>query len=153
MTQNFYAGVCMAILLAALSFTLTGCCHQQICVQAVDAATTEPLAGVVTEWRQDRHQMFLSIAHYGPIKLPSSGQDGTVEVKGVRRTWESHFVFSRPGYSNVYGSYYSGGSFYLSKHVSYFPPGPFEGEFRLEGKPETAVESNGCFLVTMSKAE
>ena len=153
MKPNLNAGPCLATLLAALALTSTGCCSQRICIKAVDATTAEPLAGVVTEWRQDRHQMFLHIAHYGPVKLPPSGQNGVIEVKGVRRTWESHFIFSCPGYSNVYGSYSSGGSFYLSKQISYFPLGPLEGEFRLEGKPETAAESNGCFLVTLSKTK
>lgn len=150
MKQNFHAGI---YLIAALAFTLTGCCSQNICVKAVDATTKKPLARVVTEWRQDRHQMFLHIAHYGPVKLPPSDQDGMIEIKGIRRTWESHFIFSCPGYSNIYGSFYTGGSFYLSDHISYFPPGPLEGEFHLEGKPQTAVESNGCFIVAMPKTK
>lgn len=152
MKQTVRADISLATFLAALTLALTGCANQQICIKAVDSTSAEPLDGVVTEWRQDRHQMFLHIAHYGPIKLPPSGRDGTVEVKGVRRTWESHFAFSRPGYSTVYGSYYSGGSFYLSTNISYYPPGPLAGEFRLDGKPETAVKSNGYFLVIMLKA-
>ena len=73
---------------------------------------------------------------------------------GVRRYWVSRFMFSCPGYANVYGSYASGSSFDLSKQISYFQP-PFEldGEFALKGEPETAVKSNGCFLIAMPKAK
>jgi hypothetical protein len=129
---------------------LVGCAHS-IRVKAVDAITGQPLAGVATEWRQNRHQMFQLIAHTGPIHLSPSDHDGLIEVRPIYRTWSSQFVFSLPGYQNVYGHYSWHRDLVVCTDVSYITSGQLEGEFRFEGKMEVASKSNWCFLVRMQK--
>jgi hypothetical protein len=141
---TLFVGACLGVAV------LAGCAHS-IRIKAVDATTGQPLVGVATEWRQNRHQMFQRIAHTAPTNLPPSGQEGLIEVRGIYRTWNSQFVFSLPGYSTVYGHYYSGGDLNLSTQVSRIPSGLFAGEFYLEGKLEAVGKTNGCFLVRMQK--
>src|SRR5271154_5504733 len=100
--------------LGALVGALAGCAHSNICIKAIDATTKEPLADVTTVWRQDRHQMFRTMIHDGPINLSASHENGIIEVGAVHRNWVSTLIFSCPGYSNVYGSY-TGGSLTLAK--------------------------------------
>ena len=140
----------LALVLGLLVFALAGCANQSICIKAVDASTQKPLAGVTTEWREHRHQMFRPLTHYGPTNLPPSGQDGLIEVRGLHQNWLSTFVFSCPGRSNVYGRY-SEGVLNVGKNVVYYPPGELDGEFRFSGDAETAIKTNGCFVIAIPK--
>jgi len=94
--------------------------------------------------------MFQTLKQEGPTNLPPSGPDGVVAVAGLHRWWTNDFIFSRPGYSNVYGGYGSGG-LTLGQSMRHFPPGPLQDQFILEGSMKAAVKSNGCFLVEMPK--
>ena len=134
-----------------LAVAMAGCANRSICIRAVDAKTRKPLAGVTTEWSEHRHQMFRPLTHYGPTNLPISGQDGQIEVRSLHKNWLSTFVFSCPGYPNLYGRY-SGGVLNVGTNVLYYPPGQLDGEFRLQGDTETAVKSNGCFVVPLPKS-
>ena len=133
----------------AMALVAVGCAHN-ICLKTVDATTGAPLAGTSVSWRQDRHDIVLGLASYGPTNLPPSGQDGVVEAVGLQRNWVSSFVFTHPGYSNVYGIY-SGGKLGLAERVSGLE-GRFKGQFILEGKLATASLSNGCFVVPLPKS-
>lgn len=140
-----------ATLLAALGFSSAGCCHQRIFLRTVDASSQEPLDGVRVEWRQERTQMFERVTHH-TLVLPLSSQKGVIEVNGIHCSWNSYFVFSRPGYSNVYGLYQSGRNFLLGHRIVYLPEGEFQGDFYLSGKADKAVKTNGCFVIPMSNA-
>jgi hypothetical protein len=138
----------LVIALIPVSLILAGCVRT-VCIKTVDAATGRPLAGVSTSWRQD-YDGYFHVKHEGPTNLPLTSQDGNISVGGLHRYWTSSFIFSCPGYSNVYGIY-SLGELGLAERVRYFPPGPFKDEFFLEGKLTSASLSNGCFLIPMQK--
>jgi len=128
---------------------LVGCAHT-IRIKIVDATTREPLEGVSTRWLQARHQMFQQLKQEGPTNLPPSRQDGTIVVGGLHTWWSSDLIFSCPGYSNVYGQYGSG-ILCLARRMRYFPPGPLQEQFILEGGVRVAEKSSGCFVVEMQK--
>jgi hypothetical protein len=159
--------------LGVLALALTGCALQTIHIRTVDANTGEPLAGVTTEWRQDRLQMFQTIVHSDAIKESPSGYEGMVEVGGVHRNWASTLAFSCPGYLNVYSSY-SGGTMTLAKKIVCIPFDPANERLHigdesktanishamrstdlmaLEGESQIAVKSNGWFIVPMQKSD
>jgi hypothetical protein len=136
--------------LGMLASALTGCAHQTIRLEAVDVNGRTPLAGVTTEWREHRYQMFRPITHYPPTNLPPTGQPGVVEIRGLHRNWRSTFIFSCPGYSNIYGRY-SGGTLQLGTNAVFYADGMLEGDFQFEGDTEIAIKSNGCFVIAMPK--
>jgi hypothetical protein len=138
------------IVLGPLALVVAGCAHD-ICLKTVDATTGAPLARTSVSWRQDRHDIVLGLASYGPTNLPPSGEDGVIHVGGLRRNWASRFVFTHPGYSNVYGIYSRGG-LGLAERVWDAGEGRFKGQFTLEGKLATASLSNGCFVVPLPKS-
>src|SRR5207302_9601841 len=147
MRPHFASSVRLLIALTPLSLAIS--CARTLRIKTVDAATGQPLAGVSTSWRQDYNGYF-RLEHEGPTNLPPSWQDGIIRIEGVHRYWGSRFIFSCPGYSNVYG-FYSVGRLGLAESVTYLPSGPLEDEFILEGKPTSASLSNGCFLIPMPK--
>ena len=102
------------------------------------------------QWVQARHQMFQLLKQEGPTNLPPSGPDGIVKVDGLHRWWSSDFTFSRPDYSNVYGTYGSG-NLTVSEQMRRFPSGPLQDQFWLDGHLTVAAKSNGCFLLQMQK--
>jgi hypothetical protein len=107
-------------LIAALFGMLfvAGCAHT-IKFKAVDAATGQPLAGVVTSWRQDSYDLLLGRAyHYGPTNLTASAEDGIVVVGGIYKRKVSKFILSRNGYATVYGGYHVGGNFTRAEHTN-----------------------------------
>jgi hypothetical protein len=154
MKLNKASGFKLVILLGILSLAFSGCAHR-IRFKPIDATTKEPLVGVSIRWLQFKHRMFSRSGHEGPTNLPPLGQNGIIKIGGLHTWWESEFIFSRPGYSNVYGGYETGvfknSDFTLGERVTYFPPGPFEDEFILEGKLTSANRSNGCFTIPMHK--
>ena len=137
------------IALCAATALLVGCTHT-ICLKVVDATTHQPLEGISTQWVQARHQMFQELKQEGPTNLPPTGLDGVIKVSGLHRWWSSDFIFSRPGYSNVYGLYGTRG-LTLSGQLRRFPAGRLQDQFYLEGNLVVADKSNGCFLVEMQK--
>ena len=139
----------LGVLLTAMALVAVGCAHT-ICLKTVDATTGAPLAGTSVSWRQDRHDIVLGLASYGPTNLPPTREDGIVEAVGMRRNWSSSFVFTHPGYSNVYGGY-SRGTLTLAERTHALE-GRFKGQFILEGKLTTAFLSNGCFVVPLPKS-
>ncbi len=94
--------------------------------------------------------MFEKLIHEGPTNLPPSSQDGIIDVGRVHRNWQITFIFSRAGYSSVYGVY-GVGKLALATNVVYYPPGQFEGQFFLDGELKSAVKNDGCFLVPMQR--
>jgi hypothetical protein len=150
MKLKFLSTANLMLGLGVLAFALAGCAHQTISVEAVDANTRKPLAGVTTEWREHRYQMFRPVTHYAPTNLPSTGQNGIVEIRGLHRNWTSTFIFSSAGYSNLYGKY-DGGTLNLGTNVVYYPSGMLEGDFRFDGDPKMATKSNGSFLLPMQR--
>lgn len=137
------------IALCAATAFLVGGSHT-IRLKVVDAATHQPLEGVSAQWVQARHQMFQELKQEGPTNLPPTGLDGVIKVGGLHRWWSSDFIFSLPGYSNVYGVYGTRG-LTLSGRMKHFPPGRLQDQFYLEGNLTVADKSNGCFLVEMQK--
>jgi hypothetical protein len=138
----------LTLALGTLLLALAGCANQSIRIKAVDASTRKPLAGVTTEWREHRHQMFRPVTHFGPTNLPPSDQDGLIEVRSFHRNWLSAFVFSSPGYSTVYGTY-AGGYLNFGTNVTHCTNGIFATEFLFNDDPKMATKSNGCFIVSM----
>lgn len=136
-------------IIAFAALFLIGCAHK-ICLRAVDADTHEPLEGVSVQWLQARHQMFQALKQEGPTNLPPSAADGVIRVVGLHRWWTSDFIFTRPGYSNVYGGYVSG-RLSLAEAMRHFPPGPLQDQFILQGQSRVAEKTNGCFIVEMHK--
>jgi hypothetical protein len=150
MKPKFLSVANLVLGLGVLVIALAGCANQAIHITAVDATTGKPLAGVATEGREHRHQMFLPVTHYGPINLPSSDQDGLIELHSFHRNWLSAFVFSRAGYSTLYGTY-AGGYLNFGTNVTFCTNGIFATEFLFNDDPKMAVKSNGCFLLPMPK--
>jgi hypothetical protein len=150
MNRNFASSMQLVILLGMMLLVALGCAHT-ICFKAVDATTKEPLVGVATTWRQDRHDMIFGSDSYGPTNLPPSGKEGVIKIGGLHRSWQSRFTFSCAGYSNVYGLYSAGNGLSLGERISYFDDAFFKGQFMLEGKLTGGILSNGCFLIPMSK--
>lgn len=148
--RNISSNIQLGVLLTAMALVAVGCAHD-ICFKTVDATTGAPLPGTSGSWRQDRHDIVLGLASYGPTNLPPSGQDGVIHVHGLRRNWTSRFVFTHPGYSNVYGIYSRGG-LGLDERVWDAGEGRFTGQFTLEGKLATASLSNGCFVVPLPQS-
>jgi hypothetical protein len=146
MKRSIALNLKLKVLLGIVSLVLTGCGHT-IRLKVVDAATKEPLAGVSTLFRQD-YDGYFHLKHEGPTNLPPSGHDGVIAVSGLHRNWYGRFIFSCPGRSNFFGLY-SVGSLGLADRIRYMPPGPFEGQFILEGTLTSASRSNGCFLIPM----
>jgi hypothetical protein len=141
--------------LGLLAFA-TGCAYQTVHLETVDANTGRPLAGVATEWREHRYQMFQKIMHFPATNLPPTGPDGVVKVRHLHRNWTSTFVFSCPGCPTLYGKYsggalYSGGVLTLGTNVAFFPQEMLEGDFQFEGDAGIAIKTNGFFLVKMLK--
>jgi hypothetical protein len=136
--------------LGVMVIALVGCANQTIRIKAVDATTGKPLAGVTTEWREHRHQMFLPVTHYGPTNLSPSDQDGFIELHSFHRNWLSAFVFSRPGYSTLYSTY-AGGYLNFGTNVTFCTNGIFATEFLFNDDPKMAVKSNGCFLLPIPR--
>lgn len=149
-----------ALLMALLVFPLAGC-TSRIHIKAIDASTKEPLPGVVAEWRQSRYQMFQTIVHGTPTKLPPSGPDGVIRVNDLKLTWTSEFTLSCTGYSNVHGNYDVGGGMSLSDQIRYYPPDIGSppgthgngGEFMLTNEIRVAVKKDGYFIVPMQKVD
>jgi hypothetical protein len=150
MSRSVASNVQLGVLLAALALVAAGCAHD-IRLKTVDATTGAPLAGTAVSWRQDRHDIVLGLASYGPTNLPPSGEDGVVHVVGLRRYWTSRFVFTHAGYSSVYGAYSRGG-LGLAERVWDTGEGRFKGQFILEGKLTTASLTNGCLVVPLPKS-
>jgi len=142
----------LTLALGTLVFALAGCVNQSIRISTVDASTGKPLAGVTTEWREHRHQIFRPVTHLGPTNLPLSNQNGLIEVRSIHRNWLSAFVFFTPRYSTVYGTY-AGGYLNFGTNVTYCTNGIFATEFLFNGDPKMATKSNGCFIVSMLKSE
>ncbi len=140
----------LALVLGVLVFALVGCANQSVRIEAVDANTRAPLAGVTVEWMEHRHQMFRPLTHYGPTNFLPSDQDGMIEVHGLHQNWFSTFVFSCPGRSKVYGRF-ARGVLNVATNVVYYPPGELDSEFRFAGDTETAIKTNGCFLIAIPK--
>ena len=138
-------------IVACIGAAVLAGCAPSIRIKVVDAVTGQPLAGVITEWRQNRHQMFHLIAHTGPINLSPSDRDGLIEVRPIYRTWGSQFVFSYPAHPNIYGHYDWRRDLVVGTNVTYISSGQLEGEFSFEAKPEVAVKSNWCFIVRMPR--
>ncbi len=141
----------MVIVLGTLSLLAMGCTHT-LCFRAVDAATKEPLAGVTTEWRQDRDAMFAKSLSSGPSNLPPSGDDGVIKIAGLHKNWSTRFTLKCTGYSNVYGDYSGMYGLGLSGRITDFDD-EYKGQFILEGKLTGGVLTNGCFLIPMQKLE
>jgi len=139
----------LSVALGLLGLVVTGCAHT-LCVKTVDATTGRPLAGVSTSWQQSYHGI-VHFGHEGPTDLPPSGEDGLINVGELHRNWSGSFIFACPGYANVYGEFTSKGKLILAEKIEYFPPGKLEGQFYLKGDMTSAPQSNGCFLVKMSK--
>jgi hypothetical protein len=150
MKPKFLSAANLVLGLGVLVIALVGCANQAIRIKAVDATTGKPLAGVTTEWREHRHQMFRPVTHYGPTNLPLSDQDGLIELRDFHPNWLSAFVFSRPGYSTLYGTY-SGGYLNFGTNVTYCTNGIFATEFLFNDDPKMAIKSNGFFLLPMPK--
>jgi hypothetical protein len=144
----------LVILSGTFSLASAGCAHS-IRLRAADSATKKPLAGVAVSWTQYKTQMFSKIKHEGPTNLTPSGQNGIIEIGGLHTWWGSEFIFSCPGYSNVYGGCWTGvfgnSDFLLGERITYFPPGLLEDQFILEGKLTTANRSKGCFIIPIHR--
>jgi hypothetical protein len=158
-------------LLCASVIGLTGCVLKTIKVKMVDASTGQPIAGVTTLWRQDRYQMFETIAHSDLLREPASGPGGIIEIGGIYRNWNQTFVFFCPGYSNAYVAY--SGTMTLADKLDCIPPFGFGDRFELDGRSEmktvedraldridlilltgeaqTIVKSNWCFIIPMQR--
>src|SRR2546421_3140493 len=134
--------VCLGALLTV------GCAHT-ISLKFVDSKTHEPLAGVSTRWLQARVQMFQTLKQEGPTNLPPSGDNGTITIKGLRHWWESEFIFTCTGYSNVYGFYDT--SMRLAPRIQPLPMIGVPDYFLLPGDVTMASKSNGVFLIEMPK--
>jgi hypothetical protein len=102
-----YTEISSTISLAVLLF-VAGCAHT-VRFKAVDTTTGKPLAGVDTSWRQDSYDLLFGAYHFGPTNLPPSGKDGVIAANGIYKKKVNLFIFSRSGYSTVYGGYYLGG--------------------------------------------
>lgn len=162
------------ILLAALcvlAVGLTGCVLQTINVTVVDAGTEQPLANVTTLWRQDRYQMFETVAHSDLLQEPPSGPNGKIQIQGIHRSWDKTFVFFCPGYSNGYTAFH--GTMRLAPKIRCLPPFGYGDPYELDGKTpinvvedraldrinlitlnggdELVVKSNWCFVVPMQR--
>jgi hypothetical protein len=116
--------------------------HQTIHVKTVDADTGKPLAGVTTEWREDRYEMFLRGIDGTPTNLPATGQDGMIAIHHLHRNWVSTFIFSSPDpdYPDFFGKY-AGGAFYIANSVSLYTNGMRETDFNFEGSQEAAIKN------------
>ncbi len=136
--------------LVQLQLVVTGCAHT-VCLKVIDASTGRPLAGVSASWQQTYHGV-LHYGHEGPTNLPSSGENGFIKVGKLHRDWSSTFIFTRPGYSNVYGGFTSKGKMLLGEEIRYFPPGRLDGQFYLKGRIVSAFLSNQCFVVPLPKS-
>jgi hypothetical protein len=128
---------------------VVGCAHT-ISLRVVDAKTCQPLEGVSVQWLQARYQMLEKLKQEGPTNLPPTGSDGTIKVKGLHHWWASEFIFSRSGYSNLYG-YYDTRGLMLGGEVNYFPQGQLQDQFYLKGNVKTADKTNGFFIVEMQR--
>jgi hypothetical protein len=115
----------------------------------MDSQTKQPLAGVVTTWRQDRSDLFRGPGQIGPTNLSASGQDGMIKIEGVHGgTWSGLLIFSCPGYRKLYGYYRYYGPEYLNLTGNVYDE---EKRFVLEQPIVTAAVTNGCFVVPMDK--
>ena len=158
MNPGFSLRAKLLSLLGTLSLVLKGCFPgfvHTICFRPVDAATKEPLAGVCTTWSQHKNQMFARIRHEGPNNLPPSRQNEMIKIGGMHTYWINEFIFSCPGYSNVYGFYqtpdvFSRSTLELGPQIETLGD-EFDGQFIIRGNVRTASKSNGCFVVPMPK--
>ena len=150
MKPNSASCLILAVALASMSLILAGCAHTMsahtISIKAVDSATSQPLAGVSTWWRQDYKDLLLGSSHYGPTNLPPSQENGVINIRGLHPTWSSRFIFSCCGYSNVY-AICSGDTLTLADQITSLPG----DQFILEGPLTSITPSNGCFIIPMPR--
>ena len=151
MSRNLFPNVLSVVLLVAVSLVAAGCARNIICFKTIDATTGAPLAGVSVRWRQDRHDIIRGLDSYGPTNLPPSREDGAVTVVELRPFWTSRFIYTCPGYSNVYGIY-NRGALGLAERVSDPGEGRFKGQFILEDNVMAACLSNGCYVVPLPRS-
>lgn len=139
------------LLIAVFGMMILCGCKHSIRIKAVDSATGKPLAGVATEWRQHRHQITGPIAHTGPIRLRFSDDDGLIKVNGKYRNWISEFVFTHPGYSEIYARYGTGREMVVGDKVSRIDSGQLEGEFRFDGETQTVIRDDSMFVLPLKR--
>jgi hypothetical protein len=139
-------------MLLPLLLVAAGCAStpNMLCVKVIDASTRRPLAGVSTSWQQYFHGYF-HLEQEGPMDIPISGNDGLISVGNLHRNWTSIFIFTCPGYSNIYGEYTSRNKMILADKIEYFPAGGLSGQFYLTGNMTSALASNWCFVIPLHK--
>jgi hypothetical protein len=139
------------IILACLLAGLSAGCVYKIRLKTIDADTHQPLEGVAVQWVQARNLMLQTIIHEGPTNLPPSGPNGIIALGGLHHWWTSEFVFTFPGYSNVYGEYqalaFGSGHLRLADAMQPISRGVLQDQFFLEGHVKEAVKTNGYFLI------
>jgi hypothetical protein len=132
--------------LAAGLLLATGCAHA-IRLKVVDAVTSQPLAGVSTVWHEKAYNLLTGrLYQTGPTNLPPSGRDGVITIGGVHKQWSNNLIFSRPGYTTLYGNY-NDARLWWTERMTPFP----RGGFKLEKPFTEAVSSNGYLIIRMQK--
>lgn len=122
-------------------------CTRAIHLAIIDNLNDKPLAGVSVLWREDSaYNIFTQHQRqFGPTNFISR-PDGSVTIDQVHEKWASRLIFSRPGYSTVYGIYYRG-NLKIAERIMR-PPLP-QDRFILEGYRSLILSSNGIFVIKM----
>ena len=126
-----------------LSFT--GCANRiSIKIVTLDSTTGQPIAGVSTRWLESHHDIVLGSHYYGPTNLPTTTENGIVQVENLNTNWGSTFTFTRSGYSSVY-------AFYGNEHLTVAKQVKVDtiGGFIFNGNFSVINSSNGFFVVKM----